>query len=275
MSGGIKFFPENSRVIITMNEEDQRIDEVDKHYRPVQRLSNLSNALFYIGAFLSIAIPFLTEDKPFLAAIVPVAFFVIVFCHAIIVSSNAYYFIPFAERQRRKQLLSNSLGIPLTIEETNKYYNNKLDPNILKLGANLMENAFFGKHVCERMLVKERTKIFLYAVAWLFVTIYRGSDLGFILALSHLLFASEILFGWIKLEILRIRNERVYESLYSLYLGQPQTPVPLVEAGVLDAFAEYEAAKASAAIKLSTTIFNKMNQDLTQQWERVRVNLKV
>ncbi|NWO07534.1 MAG: hypothetical protein HLX50_18120 [Alteromonadaceae bacterium] len=258
-----------------MNEEDQRIDEVDKYYRPVQRLSILSNALFYVGAFLSIAIPFLSEDQSFLSSTVPVAFFVVVFCHAVIVSSNAYYFIPFAERQRRKQLLSNSLGIPLTIEETNKCYNNKLDPNILKLGANLMENAFFGKHVCERMLVKERSKIFLYAVAWLFVTIYRGSDLGLILALSHLLFASEILFGWIKLEILRIRNERVYESLYSLYLGQPQTPVPLVEAGVLDAFAEYEAAKASAAIKLSTTIFNKMNQELTQQWERVRVNLKV
>lgn len=275
MSGGIKFFPENSRVIITMNEEDQRIDEVNKHYRPVQILSNFSNALFYIGVFLSIAIPFLSEDQPFLSSIVPVIFFVVVFCHAIIVNSNAYYFIPFAERQRRKQLLSDSLGIPLTIEETNKYYNNKLDPNILKLGANLMENSFFGKHVCERMLVKERTKIFLYAVAWLFVTIYRGSDLGLILALSHFLFASEILFGWVKLEILRIRNERVYESLYSLYLGQPQTPVPLVEAGVLDAFAEYEAAKASAAIKLSTNIFNKMNQELTQQWERVRVNLKV
>ncbi len=258
-----------------MNEEDQRIDEVDKYYRPIQRLSILSNALFYVGVFLSIAIPILGEDQSFLSSIVPVAFFVVVFCHAVIVSSNAYYFIPFAERQRRKQLLSNSFGIPLTIEETNKYYNNKLDPNILKLGVNLMENAFFGKHVCERMLVKERSKIFLYAVAWLFVTIYRGSDLGLILALSHLLFASEILFGWIKLEILRVRNERVYESLYSLYLGQPQTPVPLVEAGVLDAFAEYEAAKASAAIKLSTTIFNKMNQELTQQWERVRVNLKV
>ncbi|GEN29654.1 hypothetical protein HVA01_33000 [Halovibrio variabilis] len=171
--------------------------------------------------------------------------------------------------------MSNSLGIPLTIEETNKYYNNRLEPNILKLGANLMENAFFGKHICERMLFGERIKIFFYGAVWLSVTIYRGSDLGVVLALSHLLFASEIILNWIKLEILRIRNERVYESLYSLYLGQPQTPVPLVEAGVLDAFAEYEAAKASAAVKLSTKVFNKMNDELTQKWERVRSNLKV
>jgi len=275
LSGGTKYFLENFRVIITMNEKDQRIDEVSRHYAPVQKLARLSTLLFYLGALLSIAIPFLNKEQELLSAVVPVLFFVTVLSHAVVVSSNSYYFIPFAERQRRRQLLSNSLGIPLTIEETNKYYNNRLAPNILKLGANLMENAFFGKNICERMLVGERIKIFLYGAAWLFVTIYRGSDLGVVLAISHLLFASEIIFNWIKLEILRIRNERVYDSLYSLYLGQPQTPAPLVEAGVLDAFAEYEAAKASAAVKLSTKVFTQMNEELTQKWERVRLNLKV
>ncbi|MBZ2188486.1 hypothetical protein K8B33_05225 [Alcanivorax sp. JB21] len=256
-----------------MTESDDRIDELDKYYNPVKNLDYISNTLFYIGAILSIAIPLLTEDQEFLSSLVPALFLVVVVLHAFSVSANSYYFIPFAERQRRKQLLSNALSIPLTDEETNKYYNNKLDPNIFKLGANVMENAFFGKHICERMLVVERVKIFGYLAVWLFVTIYRGSDLGLVLAVSQILFASEILFKWVKLEILRVRNERVYEALYSLYLHNSGNT--LVEAGILDSFAEYEAAKASAAVKLSTKVFNNMNRELTQRWERVRSKLNV
>ncbi|HBP40658.1 MAG TPA: hypothetical protein DD644_02725 [Halomonas sp.] len=258
-----------------MTELDQRVDEVDKYYKPVKNLDYLSNILFYIGAMLSISIPFLTKEQVLLSSTVPVVFIVSVLLYAFVVSANSYYFIPFAERQRRRQLLSNSLAVPLSFEETNKYYNNKLDPNVLKLGANLMENSFFGKHICERMLVKERIKVFLYAAIWLFVAIYRGSDLGLVLAASQLLFASEIVFRWIKLEILRVRNERVFDSLYSLYLGHSQTHSPTIEAGVLDAFAEYEAAKASAAVKLSTKVFRNMNEELTQKWERVRSKLQM
>ena len=114
-----------------MTESDQRVDEVDKYYRPVKNLDYLSNILFYIGATLSISIPFLTKEQALISSIIPVIFIVSVLLHAFVVSANSYYFIPFAERQRRRQLLSNSLAVPLSFEETNKYYNNKLDPAML------------------------------------------------------------------------------------------------------------------------------------------------
>jgi len=275
LSGGIRFFLGIFRVITIMIKIDERIDEVDKHYRPVQKLDLFSGVLFYVGALLSISIPFLSGDGSIFGSIVPILFFLTVFLRAIIVGANSYYFIPFAERQRRRQFLSNSLAIPLTAEETNKYYNNDLGPNVIRLGANLMENSFFGKHICERMLVIERLKVITYGVVWLLVTIYRGSDLGLVLAISHLVFASEIVFKWVRLEILRARNERVFDSLYSLYLGRPEIDMQLSEAAILDAFAEYESSKASASIKLSTKVFLRINEDVTGKWERVKTKIKI
>ncbi|MBD1892919.1 hypothetical protein [Coleofasciculus sp. FACHB-SPT9] len=71
------------------------------------------------------------------------------------------------------------------------------------------------------------------------------------------------------LEILRFSCEQVYEELYSHFLhklGQDSFPSA---ANVLDAFVNYEAAKSSAGILLSTNDFNKLNPFLSKQWEEI------
>jgi hypothetical protein len=41
----------------------------------------------------------------------------------------------------------------------------------------------------------------------------------------------------------------------------------------LEAFSTYEATKSSASIVLSTSIFDRLNPSLTQEWEDIKVSL--
>lgn len=248
-----------------------RIDQIEKYFKPVEHLNTWSGIFFYISALLAITIPLINgrvgeRDFQYIAII----FVVVVVLHSAFQGIVSFYLLPRAERERRKQLLSNSIGVPLTHSRTNKYYNNEREAGLERLSANIMENAFFGKSLCVAMLKPERIKVALYSVLLLFALLSRESDLGVIVALTQTFFAGGILLGWIKLELLRIKNEGVYSSLYSLHLNQRRTFNANEVAMVLDEFAEYECAKSSASIKLSSRMFHKLNASLTEEWDTIK-----
>ncbi len=86
-------------------------------------------------------------------------------------------------------------------------------------------------------------------------------------------FTGGILFNWVKLEILRVRNERIYESLYSLHLSRQETSNGNGMATLLDIFSEYECAKSSAFIKLNSKIFHDLNPSLTEEWDSIKLRI--
>lgn len=253
---------------------NKRIDELEKYYAPIESCDRKAWFAFLMSATLSILIPFV--QIPFLQEGVSVLFVLFVIAHSVLYHYSGFYLTPRAEHLRRKQLLSDSLGIPLTPEKTKLYYNNEVLPSVIRLGANVMENAFFAKHVCNEMAKTERLKISIYSLVWILAIINRSTDLDFILALTQVLFSAEIVIRWIKIEGLRAQNELIYEKLYSLYLSKNTSKATGVEVvSILDAFASYEAAKSAASIKQSSKIFNKLNSRLTTEWENIRDQLQI
>jgi len=248
-----------------------RIDEVEKFFKPVEALNTLTTWLFYSSALFSIATPIISNlvDESIFQH-VSIVFVILVVLHSFSQNVNSFYLLPRAERERRKQLLSDSLGVPLTHSQTNEYYNNERASGLERLSANLMENSFFGKNICVAMLKPERLKVSVYAVLLLFSLLSRETDLGVIIALTQTFFAGGVLFSWIKLEILRMKNEQIYDSLYSLHLNQQEAFNVNEMTILLDTFAEYECAKYSASIKLSSTYFHKLNASLTEEWEAIK-----
>tara|TARA_R110001583_G_scaffold88182_5_gene229038 strand:+ start:947 stop:1717 length:771 start_codon:yes stop_codon:yes gene_type:complete len=249
----------------------RRIDQVEKYFKPVEYLNSLSGVLFYISALFAIAIPLLSgRVGETIFQYASIIFVLMVVLHSISQGVSSFYFLQRAERERRKQLLSNSLGVPLTHSQTNNYYNNEREVGLERLSANLMENSFFGKCLCAAILKSERIKVVFYSVLLLFSLLSRDSDLGVVLVLTQTFFAGGIFLGWVELEILRMKNERVYSSLYSLHLNQ-NGPFNVNESAILlDEFAEYECAKSSASIKLSSKVFHKLNASLTEEWESIK-----
>ena len=78
---------------------------------------------------------------------------------------------------------------------------------------------------------------------------------------------------WIRLEWLRMRFEKTFEDVYTLFQSQP--PVEEFNAMALTASSMYETAKANAAITLSSKIFDKFNPSLSKEWEKIKVALKI
>lgn len=202
-------------------------------------------------------------------------FSLIVILHLVLSLYNRFHLVPEAEAKRRKQLLSDSFDIPLTPEQTKAYYNNPLAPSIQRLGANILENTFFAKSVCGKMAVRERFKVLLYFSAWLLAAFWRNTPLGLLIVVTQTVFSGEIIARLISVEVLRHRNEDLYEELYHEFLHKIDFQSGTGTACILDAFAAYEAAKASAAIKQSTKIFKELNPILTAEWDSICNRLKM
>src|SRR6266545_93908 len=119
-----------------------RVDEITKYYKASETLDSIANVLFYIVALSAITIPLLDQEhiKSYLAAF----FILIVVMYFIVRYSSVLFFLPNAEKMRRKQLISNSFAIPLTHEKTEEYYNNPYSPSVKRLGANVLENSLFS-----------------------------------------------------------------------------------------------------------------------------------
>lgn len=252
----------------------ERIDSLDKYYKQLNIVDLVCTILFWLNALVSILVFFLNEYPAVRDCL---TYFFIVTTVMFFIADNfiSIYLIPTIEGKRRVHLISKSLDVPLDNEITNKYYNNDLEPSILKLGAHIFENSLFAKEVTSGMCIKERGKILIYVLIWFSALLLRTIDLEFISIISQTLFASTLLTKWLKLECLRSKNEQIYQCLYDLFLLHKEGNVSKLSAKFLDCFVSYEAAKAYSGIKQSSKIFFEINDTYTEEWERIKENLDI
>ena len=252
----------------------ERIDSLDKYYKQLNFIDLGCTLLFWVNALISILIFFLNGYQVARETLTYI-FIITTFLFFIFDNYLSIYLIPSVEEKRRVHLLSKSLDVPLDSETTQKYYNNHIEPSILKLGAHIFENSLFAKEVTARMCTTERRKILLYAVLWNTSLTIRNVDLELIAIISQTLFASTLVTKWLKLEYLRIKNEQLYNCLYDLFLLRRDNDNARVSAKFLDCFVSYEAAKAYSGIKQSSKIFFQINDEYTKKWERIKQKLDI
>ncbi len=252
----------------------ERVDELEKYYVPIERVDKILSLLFILGAFLSLGILFISNlDINNYDSIIKPFFILVVILYTILSIVNSYYLIPNAEKFRRKQLLSNSFDISLIHEQTQNYYNNEFEPTIKKLGMNVLENSFFAKNICKEMLIRERVKNGIYFSIWLIILLNREVDLNYVLIITQTIFSGEIIIKWIKLEILKYQNEKIYEQLHFHFSQGISNTSNNGIANILDLVMSYEVAKGNASIKQSSKIFHKLNEKLSQEWEEIKIRL--
>ncbi|MBL1176812.1 hypothetical protein [Pantanalinema sp. GBBB05] len=247
-----------------------RIDEVSQYYAPAEKLGSIGMILFWLNTVLSFIMPYSASilGKEW-SGMLQSIFLVLVLVYFSISQISSLYLVPRAELMRRKQLLSDSFGIPLSQEHTSLYYNNSFSPSVQRLGANTMENALFSKEIALRMLVRKRFIIVGYLLGWLLAFSLRHNNLELLTWITQLVFSGEIIAEWLKLEILRFRHERTYDELYSHFLHKLGQDSPRAIANVLNAFVSYEAAKSNAGILLSIDDFQKLNPILSERWKSI------
>ncbi|MDD5760225.1 MAG: hypothetical protein PHI06_14225 [Desulfobulbaceae bacterium] len=132
--------------------QSNRTDEVSQYYEPAVKVVHSRRLLFWVVAFLSLCMPYsATVGEGFHNSLKGV-FIVFVLVYFAISQLSRFWLVPLAEEMRRKQILSDSFGTPLSHDKTSLYYNNDYSPSVCRLGANTMENTLFSKEVAARML---------------------------------------------------------------------------------------------------------------------------
>jgi hypothetical protein len=246
----------------------------ENYYKPLERAESLGGWLFWTVSLLSIAA--LVVDRtayPVIYAIIQIAFVVGVFLFFVQGQALKLYFFPRAEDARRRELLQNSFGVTLTSEETVGYYNNDQTTPLKRLAASTMESAFFTSHISRRMLFWQRATTAGYVCLYFVAVLYRSTDLEFLAVLAQVLFSEDILSRWVRLEWLRNRSEKVFDSLQAMFVAKPAFSRPIAQSQAVDLFSLYETTKSTAAILLSSRLFHKHNVDLTAIWEQTRQKL--
>ncbi|MEH2223151.1 hypothetical protein [Nostoc sp.] len=258
------------------NTGKERVDEVSQYYAPIKTLGTISMVLFWSNAALSFVMPYSVSILGKVGTDILQAFFlVLVLTYFSISQVSSLYLVPRAELMRRKNLLSDSFGVPLSHEHTSLYYNNSFSPSVQRLGANTMENALFSKEIASKMLGRKRVIILGYLLGWFFAFSLRYDNLQLLMWITQLVFSAEIISEWLKLEILRFRHERTYEELYYHFLHKIGQDSSRAIANVLNALVNYEAAKSNAGILLSTKDFQELNPILSNRWKKICQELDI
>ncbi len=255
---------------------EQRVDEVSKYYKPVDTVNVLLAILFWVSIFSALVLLYAEATiPPSIQEHIQTIFIILVVGQIVLSLILKLYLTPKAERERRKQLLSDAFGVALSNNETSLYYNNAYSASLLRLGANTMENAFFSKEIAKDMLKYKRIITAIYLIAWLFAVINRDSDLAIITWATQIIFSGQVMAQWVTMETLRFRCNQTYEQLYAHFLHGVGENTPEGIATILDAFTAYESTKAVVGINLSTKTFGKLNDNLTREWHRIRTKLKM
>lgn len=250
-----------------------RADPIRKRYfGPLEQAEIVSGWLFYIAAITSF-LPLIFNEKsyPVGNSVVTAAFVLLVAANFVLGIVIRLYFFPRAEDARRKEFISNAFNFDLIHQRTLGYYNNDETNPLRRIGMLVMENLFFSKAILGKMAPAVRARAIVYFVLWFGLVIWRATPLDWLAAGAQVLFTEEILSRWIRLEWARIRAEKLYDTVHSLF--QVSSTGDRLTAYSIQAFGDYEVGKALGGILLSQSIFERENPSLTQEWEIVRNGL--
>jgi hypothetical protein len=254
-----------------------KVDTVgENYYNPLLLIDALGGWLFWVVSILSIATVFVDKAVyPAQYAVLQIAFMVCVFLFFAQGLALKLYFFPRAEDARRQQLLSDSFGVALTHEQTVGYYNNDQTNPLKRLAASTMESAFFTAAVARKMLVAQRTKTLGYLGIYLVALLNRSSNLEWLIVAAQVVFSEDIIARWFRMEWLRMRSERIFDSLNRLFTGKQAFSKPAAQSQSVDSFSFYETTKSTATILLSSKIFYEQNARLTAEWDQIRAKLGI
>lgn len=240
-------------------------DDVQKYYicsSAIQKIVNYSFIINTMGAFLSL---FTSEILLLICIVVQI---IATFINIVLGWFDDNIIFPNAERNRRKVNIDNSFGINTTMDITDGYYNNKLNPSVEKFILNNFESIYFTLNISKKMLFKEGIKALLAIVTLLIAfNVFAGSEM--LLLVFQVVFSGSYVLGLASLLIYINKIHRLYENFYqSLITENYYSDKTIIR--LIGLSAEYEIIKGSHRIKLSSKIFNQLNPVLSSHWDSLQ-----
>lgn len=175
---------------------------------------------------------------------------------------------PVADRQRRRLLIKDGMGVALTAAEQNLYWNNSEPASSRRLLMNLAENTFFVPRLLRAELGAQVALVAFFSVGLVFSVRFGTAEVVELFAL--LLVFSEVLLGkLIRLVWTLIRSRHLHLDIVAA-LRDRAADENATAARALYALGEYEYMKGRAGYRSRDRTFKKLNPILTPRWDAYR-----
>jgi hypothetical protein len=255
-----------------MADTPHKVDPIgERYFQPLEVAETVADALFYVSAALSLAVPLVSQQEhPSVYALAQILFALSVIALFAVTLAVRLYFSPRAQFRRFQDFLAHAFGKPLAAQQTSGYYNNVATTVPRRIAAQVLENSFYSHDTVAQMARVERIKIAVYVLLYVLVIFNRSTDLATTAVAAQIVFSEQIVSRWFRLEWLRRECERTYDDVYRQFQTRGQ-----MDAFSIEAVCRYEIAKATAAISLSSLIFNRSTGRTDAEWEKVRAALRL
>lgn len=272
LKNGLKYSEESFQAMANIHIKSDPIKKV--YYDPIEVSDKFLGVLFWISAALSFLIALIDiPSNPKVYSYLQIAFCIFVLLTFTLDIFNRLYLKPRADDMRMKDFLSHAYGIPLHHSQTTNYYNNNETLPIRKIAAQLLENSMHSKSTALGMAIKTRLITIIYLAMFTTICINRSTQLEIISIGAQIIFGEHILSSLIRTEWTRIRFERVYDEMYTLFQLNPAKEQ--FEIKTLEALTKYETTKANGGILLSLNIFDTNNYGVSNDWDALKAKLKI
>jgi len=238
------------------------------YYNWLDKTSIFSNSILVVSIIISIfllTLEFLklpeTGIKEFFNC--SLAFLSVIY---FVLDSIQSYVFHKAESIRSLDFVDNSLDSSFSEMNSKDYFSNDdVQVGINKLGINNFENVFFTKCVTAKMLPKEYIKLSIVFVVFLFVCIFSNKEIITLVFQSALPFT--IIQQTFKLYKLNSNVKLVFNNYKLIFKS---TNEENIIQNIVNNIIIYEKNLSWAGILLDGKLFDKMNTELSTQWEEIK-----
>jgi len=251
------------------------VDPVGKrYYQPLKTINSVTGVLFWLVALFSLATLLVDQEKfQIWYGLIQVFFVVAALLFFVLGLAQRLYFFPRAEDKRREELLGDSYGVEHVGQKSEGYYNNDQEYPLKRLAASIMESAFFTHEVAQSMLKRQRVIVAVYLIIYTFAVFNRTTNLEILVVVAQVVFSEEVMSRWLRMEWLSFRCERVYDQLGRIFRGKQDFTNAYIQLQAIEWFAFYETTKVTSATLISSSLFIKLNDKLSEEWNQTKERL--
>ncbi len=177
-----------------------------------------------------------------------------------------------AEKVRRKDFIDNSFGTRFVHDSSDEYYDNdEIDYGMRKTVANLFENSFFSFNVSKAMYKKCLPINLTFLVVIILLSVYGISRNQFAIPILQLFLSRYFLLDIINTYRFRNEVEKAFDDLKDISNHfNKDSKLSDNEVKLIKTLIEYEVLIAETNIRLDPKVFNKLNQQLTAEWDTLK-----
>jgi len=181
------------------------------------------------------------------------------------------YLFQLAEVHRRNDFLDNSLETTLADKNSEGYFSNdNLDSGVYKLGVNSFENSFLTKSITSSMLAPMIIKSTLIIFLFIFLVLF--TDHMTLSILMQVALPLTILQQSVRLITLHLRVKLIFNQFKMIFTSVNSSKQ---DSYLITNVINYESTLAWGGILLDSKIYDKKNETLSQEWERIKTKHRI